>query len=247
MIEIIGGQWAANETKTFMINGEYLEILEAQYPCDVMLMDKSGAQLSIMRSSEASFFSRPKEGFQAVQITSANAQSIRIFIGSGDAGTRRISSTVAVIDGGRARTIANAAFLSNAQIAGFAANYGHVQLFNPAASGKRAIVEAIGLYSVGACVIDITDTAVQLASLNAAPQAKLLGGVASAMENRSQANAAFLGPVNSMMTVGLQATQQLFVKLAEPIIIPPGRALLVRDTTANQQFGAIFEYFEETI
>jgi hypothetical protein len=230
-----------------MINGEYLEILEAQYPCDVMLMDKSGAQLSIMKSSEASFFSRPKEGFQAVQITSANAQSIRIFIGSGDAGTRRISSTVAVIDGGRARTVANAAFLSNAQIAGFAGNYGHVELFNPAASGKRAIVESVGLYSIGACVVDIADTNLQLASLNAYPQAKLLGGAASVMEYRSQANATLLGPVQSLMTVGLQASQQLFVKLAEPIIIPPGRGLIVRDTTQNQQFGAIFEFFEETI
>jgi hypothetical protein len=250
MIEIIGGAWAANETKTFVINGEYLEILEAQYPCDVMLMDKSGAQLSIMRSSEASFYSRPKEGFQTVQITSAQAQLIRIFIGSGDAGTRRISSTVQVVDGERTRGIAGAAYMATPfQGPPGAGLQSSVQLWNPPGSGRRLMVGQLRVasdtaqgivvgYIAGACATDVTATRVA---------SRLSGGAVGVAQARVQP-AASLGAVPVVMNFTVQASQdQVFVPKGAPFVVLPGFGLTVQAAAFNSSLLGVFEFFEEVI
>lgn len=106
MIEIIRAAFNAGEIKTFLMQGEYLEILEAAFPVDVCMMDRSGAQLSIMRNAEASYFSRPGK-YEAIQITSATAQTVRVFVGSGDAGMRRFTGDVKIIGGEDSKTLEN--------------------------------------------------------------------------------------------------------------------------------------------
>lgn len=250
MIEIIGGLWAANETKTFVINGEYLEILEAQYPCDVMLMDKTGAQLSIMRRSEASFFSRPKEGFQTVQITSVQPQQIRVFIGSGDAGTRRISSTVSVIDGARARVDANVAnAVALVMSAPGVGNYAATQLFNPAGSGRRLVVNALSL-SLGTA---------SGANIYFATAALTVNFSASTSCKKSQAAAASAVPWVQALTVAPVFTYGLLQQVGgspgvytpwrptEPLIVMPGFGLNIAAQNTDTGLYSNFEWFEEVI
>lgn len=251
MIEIIGGLWAAGETKTFHINGEYLEILDAQYPCDVMLMDRQGAQLSVMRSSEASFFSRPKEGFNTVQITSQQAQSIRVFVGSGDAGTRRISSTVQVVDGGRSRTVAGAAFMFSAATSGLAGKFAALQLFNPAASGKRLVVKSTR-YSQGASgqygLVWQSATLATVAAGSLVP--KLLSGPASAAVgcyDNNLATAAFASPFLSLVSANLAVNAVDTQTFAEPLVVMPGQGLIWFTTVANTSITASAEYVEESL
>lgn len=252
MIEIISGVWAAGETKTFHINGEYLEILEAQYPCDVMLMDRQGAQLSIMRSSEASFFSRPKEGFNSVQITSAQAQTIRIFVGSGDAGTRRISSTVSVIDGGRARSNAGTAFGGCASISGVAAKYTAVQLWNPAGSGKNVIVNQLSSAANAAGNIYLVPSfaALSINSSTRVANKKLVAGGGAGSAQLYLDNLAALpvsGATPVLIDLAVAANQLAYWKPTEPVLVPPGAGLTaVHDIVATQLFGN-FEWFEEAI
>lgn len=250
MIETISGTWAAGELKTFHINGEYLEVLDAQYPLDIMLMDKVGSQLSVMNNSEASFFSRPKEGFSTVQIKSVQAQFIRVFVGSGDAGTRRISSTVQVVDGERARAVAGAAYMATPfQGPPGAGLQSSVQLWNPAGSGRRLMVGQIRVasdtaqgilvgYIGGACATDLTATRVA---------SRLSGGAVGVAQARVQP-AASLGAVPVVMNFTVQVSQdQVFVPKGAPFVVLPGFGLTVQAAAFNSSLLGVFEFFEEVI
>lgn len=245
MIEIIKGTWAAGETKTFVINGEYLELLDAQYPCDVFLMNQVGAQLSVMRDCEASFFSKPSGGFATVQITSAQAQFLRFFVGSGDAGTRRISSTVQVVDGGRARTLANSAFMGAVGKTLLAANNTHVQLWNPVGSGKNVIVKA---YSVGATSpggINLGFNTAALATLQNQGVSKMGGGAAAAAQLRAENSTTnyFVGSTSDSFYV--QAVVSIQRVLQEPLVIAPGRGFVA--SVGAVDLTCVFEWVEEAI
>lgn len=248
MIEIIAGAWAAGETKSFMINGEYLEILEAQYPCDVMLMDKAGAQLSIMKSSEASFFSRPREGFQTVQIYSAQAQTIRVFIGSGDAGTRRISSTVQIVDGNKARVMAGGAYAWRTVAGASAGNVSMVQLWNPPGSGKRVIVDSLHVSSsVPSSVYFGIDGNALSANSSIVPYNMASGGASSASTLAKFQYVPALQALNWFGSLSFSAGGNNPVPLVRPFILNPGSGLVLSTDSVNDTLGGFAQFFEETI
>jgi len=249
MIEIIDGTWLAGETKTFHINGERLEILDAQYALDVYLMDKSGAQLSIMKKSEASFFSQPKEGFNSLQIYSAQAQYIRFFVGSGDAGTRRISSTVSVVDGGRARVNAGVAYAAGIDVTAVAAKQSCVQLWNPAGSGKRLVLGQLAVISSSASSVACYPASAALSFVAVPPVVnKLLGGPVGVAQARiDQLAAAPVYTYGVAQTLGSQLSASAFWKPTEPMVILPGFGMNVVLNAANVNLSAGFEWFEEAI
>lgn len=247
MIEIISGTWAAGELKTFHINGEYLEVLDAQYPLDIMLMDKTGAQLSIMNNSEASFFSRPKEGFNTVQIKSTQAQFIRIFVGSGDAGTRRISSTVQVIDGERQRTNAGVMFTASCTASGGAATFPLCQLWNPVGSGKRLVLGAVGVGSPVSMSVNIW-SAVAAATTDISANFilnKLLGSAVGAAQVRVMPAAAL--PTTSGFGVTIPAYGYVPWKPTGVIVVSPGVGVNFAGGVVNQALTVNLEWFEEAI
>lgn len=248
MIEIIGGVWAAGETKTFHINGGYLEILEAQYPVDVMLMDKAGAQLSIMRGSEASFFSRPQEGFNTIQIMSPQAQTVRVFVGSGDAGTRRTAGVVSVVDGGKARTLAGVAFMGNVSFAGVASQYSHVQLWNPAVSGRNLVVGQIQCNGVVAQGVSLRAHNAALAALFSVPPSKRIGAAASVAEFRTASASGYIPAGADVVAFSIQASATVQYKPTEPIVIPPGQGLvLFANNVQAALLAATFDFYEDAI
>jgi len=247
MIEIIDGTWLVGETKTFHINGEYLELLDAQYQCDVYLMDKSGAQLSVMKKCEASFFSKPTGGFNTVQIYSAQAQYIRFFVGSGDAGTRRISSTVQVVDGERARTNAGVMFTASCTATGGASTYPVCQLWNPANSGKRLVLGAVGMGSPVAQSINVWSANVAGTNDISANFVlnKLLGSPVGAGQVRTSAVGAL--PTTSGFGVTIPASGYVPWKPTGVIVINPGMGVNFSGGVTNQSITANFEWFEEAI
>lgn len=248
MIEIIDGTWAAGETKTFHINGEYIELLDAQYQCDVFLMDAAGAQISVMRKCEASFFSKPSGGFRTVQITSAQAQYIRFFVGSGDAGTRRISSTVQVVDGNRARSLAGASFSFRPNTVGAAGQFPVSQLWNPAGSGKRVIVDQLTLTASVATSILWAVNAVAAPTLAADQGVNLLGGGAAPATTQVRTDVpAALQALNWFGSVGVPANQTIVVNPRRPWVLPPGFGLYIQSAAANLTISGMGEFFEELI
>lgn len=246
MIEIIKGAFAAGEVKTFLIQGEYLEILEAAYPIDVAMLDRSGAQLSFMRNAEASYYSRPGR-YEVVQVTSAQAQTVRIFVGSGDAGTRKTSGDVSVIDGARTRTLAGVAFAGFGSVGPLSANESYLQLWNPAGNTKQLNVRALRFGSSTATTFFVNFNSVELTTFQKKGKSKLSGGVESTSEIRSQISASSLPGFGELFIEACPVGITREIKIAEPIIVLPGFGLIVRTGTVNQDLYSNFEYYEEAI
>ncbi|WP_175771716.1 hypothetical protein [Burkholderia ambifaria] len=156
----------------------------------------------------------------------------------------RISGDVNVLDGGKSRTLANVAFAGFSASAAVAAAYSRLQLWNPANSGKRVVVEAMWLWSQAAATILLQDSTAALANTYEAASPKLLGGTAGAalcMYDTTAAQPA----TPSIMAVQVVAQQLQIVKFAEPIVVPPGHGLLAASQGVNMTATANFEWYEE--
>lgn len=247
MIEILTENLAAGELKTFVMQGEYLEILDAQYPLDVYLMDRSGGQISTMRKAEASFFSRPGR-FECIQLQSTTAQTVRFFVGSGDAGTRRSAGVVQVVDGGLARTRGGSAFSSGASLnPATVTNNAGLQLWNSASAGGRSlVVEQVSAFcNVAGVGLNLRLDTVQLGAVSGFAASKLAGGADSTIAQlRTQEGTAWSGKTIGTLAVPTSLSLQTFVP-KEPIVLPPGYGLAVIDTgTANHTTWVNFEHYE---
>lgn len=246
MIEIIKGSFFAGEVKTFLIQGEYVEILECAYPIDVAMMDRSGAQLSTMRNAEASYFSRPGK-YEVIQVTSASAQTVRLFVGSGDAGTRRTSGDVSVIDGEKNRTLAGGMFTGNPfNAVPVVDQYGVNQLWNPAASGKNLIVVASSVtgsssqfhYAFGVAQVATDQTAIAVIN-------KKGDGVAGVAKT-GYGNFAAIEP-KRLFGGGVTVNGLTNWPLRGALVVPPGYGLNCWDESVNHSIATNFEWFEEVI
>lgn len=249
MIEILSGTWAAGEVKTFMVSGEYFEILDAQYPCDVYLMDKAGAQLSTMKGAEASFFTKPSPGFNTVQVYSQQAQALRFFVGSGDAGTRRISSTVQVVDGNVARSKAGAAFLMRMTSGGNATDAAVAMLWNPAGTGKRAVIDALQVSTniAGAIIMGFVAAANGISD-PARLRSTLGGGTPVSVMEARYYTMPFAQVFDYAGATYAAANLAINVDLKRPLVLLPGQGFIIRtDNQANAAITGIAQFYEETI
>lgn len=167
-----------------------------------------------------------------------------LMIGTGDFFDQRISGTVDVIDGGKARTLGNQAFLATSYQGAVAAQYPHVQLWNPAGSGKQIIVEAFAAASATAGGWQLRSAVAALTTLGAVPASKKVGGASGIGQVRTVANAVAQG-VDIMMQGYLQASTLYEKKLVEPIVLGPGTGINIMANALNVDITASFEYFEE--
>jgi hypothetical protein len=171
-----------------------------------------------------------------------------ILAGSFDYRDDRISGTVDVLDGGKARTLANMAFIGGASCPNGASVYAKTQLWNPAGSGKRLIVSSITVMAtVSAGLIQARSSTAKLSVTEAtpAPNSKLLGGAPSLVAVMChEQNAALTDPLLSGATVNVNVPYTMQFK--EPVIVTPGTGLTVNGTI-NQDLVAYYEYIEEAI
>jgi len=75
--------------------GNYFHLLETESAVDVRFF-KNGAIFAEAIGMEGGFFSQPRGGFDAVEIASASAQSIKFAISDGTGGYNRTTGTVQV-------------------------------------------------------------------------------------------------------------------------------------------------------
>ncbi|MFM2450112.1 MAG: hypothetical protein RIS44_2562 [Pseudomonadota bacterium] len=98
MIETLSASFSAGETKTFTVSGEYFELTDAPSSgVNVVLSDRSGAQVSSIRNSGPGIYVKPGR-YEVIQITSTLAQDVGWIIADGDAGTRRLAGAVSIVD-----------------------------------------------------------------------------------------------------------------------------------------------------
>lgn len=171
-----------------------------------------------------------------------------LIAGLGEFTSDRIIGTVRVIDSARDRTLAGVSFLGAVYAAGAAAVNARVQLWNPPGSGRRAIVKQMKIGSTANSPFNVYVATAAEANAYASPANpvnKLLGGAASVMEHRYDNIVAL--PAGAIVLSGnvIANDETQWYRFAEPVILPPGYGLLVRNVTVNQPITACFDFYEE--
>jgi hypothetical protein len=165
-----------------------------------------------------------------------------VVIGDGEIQDSQVAGMVSVIDGGKARTLADVAKAGSFWCGQLAGNYSHVQLWNPPGSGKNLIVEQVGIVSdVTTIGISMVLYNTQLTSLYAGAVSKKSGGAVSVSSGYYQTNASQLGGAANLFLLN---HGNLFIP-KEPIIVTPGYGLVVRGQGMAQGVQGSFEFYEE--
>jgi hypothetical protein len=211
---------------------------------------KSGTGLIRVKTDKGGYVDLlPGQGVWGVEFSSLNVQDKSgaanagvILAGGFDFRDDRISGSVEVIDGGRDRTLANRAFWGQAGVGVVAAQYPHVQLFNPAASGVNVYIPSIVVSSGTAGFVGIGVQFAALDFVNFGTSKKVGGSAAKSEVQRRNINIKTWGAQFTSRQV--QANVSVEKKLAEPILLTPGWGAVVWHETVATDLSAEFEFIE---
>lgn len=172
-----------------------------------------------------------------------------ILAGDFDFRDDRITGTVDVVDGGKARTLAGLAYMASNALTSAAAQYPSIQLWNPPGSGRNLVVEKISAAHTSQGLIDMGRTSAPIGAAFKAPTNKNLsiaGG--SVAQCRYQSSAALPMVAADVMFNSIVAGMALvLLPLNEPIVVGPGMGLCIMSEVQNVALNASFEYFEEAL
>lgn len=205
--------------------------------------------ISVRTSGGGSVDLLPGQGIWNVEFSSLTvkdksglANAGVIVAGAFDYRDDRIAGSVEVIDGGRARTMANLAYMATGSRGAAPGLLGHFQFWNPAGSGRNVLIEQI---IVGSALTDKIAMGFKNATLltpvgNIPISKRSSGGVASVIVCYAEDNAASQYPVSLA-----SLSPNTILPLKEPMCIEPGFGLIFRGTQLNQDFSVSLEFFEE--
>lgn len=250
MIEIVSATFAAGEVKQFHMLGSYLELLDVPYAVDVELHNREGVILSRMNNAEASFYNQGQD-FATVQIRSAQAQTLRFFIGDSAAGTRRSAGVVQVVDSAFALTRAGQAFAPYYAYTPAAGTLAHIQIQNPAGSGRllevNSLVIGVGA-AMGMGVALLSGAPLANAAGAVAYQSKVAsGGGAGVGQVRFQDNAAILAGPRQIFGNVFAAQGSIRQDYKAPIVLLPGDSIVAYGGAAAVSLTFAAEVVERVI
>jgi hypothetical protein len=191
------------------------------------------------------------EKFRGLQVQDASGQInvVKILIADRGFVDDRVTGEVSVIDGGKARTYGGGAFLASVNIGPVAAQLSHLQLFNPAGSGKNVILSAFsvssatsGLLVIGRYNVPLTTSLAVTTAVN-----KLAGGAAGVSQLRSQNSVGNLIVGSPMYLPNIAASTTFVCNLKEPFLIIPGTGIVLEHNSVNTDLAAGFEFYEEPL
>lgn len=218
----------------------------------ITLKNLSGSDEVILRPGQS--FDLGREG-QNVQWLIGNYRGEgtivgRLLMGDGSFSDNRISGAVEVIDGGKARTLSGMAFAGAfGSVVPAAGTYARVVLFNLAASPKVGIVGAVGLSGTNAVTVNVGRLSSELATAISSGRGKHF----KADSGSSNIRASTDSTASTMGEMGYVPTWQLSVSAngkdlwmpREPLVIPPGRGVVLWATVPGVAFAGSFEWFED--
>jgi hypothetical protein len=170
-----------------------------------------------------------------------------LLIGDGEFFDNRISGTVEVIDGGKARTLGNIAFSAPSYCGAVAAQYAYAQLWNPVGSGKNIVISQLNASSASAGAIHFVKETVMRPNLNAAqPINKKIGAAQASVVQMRRENTTVLNS-DDLAWQYVSANASFLYRLTEPIVVPPGTGVAIFNGAVGSDSGATYEYYEESI
>lgn len=210
----------------------------------VLVLSALGGQVEVTTDKGDKFKLLEGQGFDSESTDGFNWIMVRNLQAVANAGTifagdeffidRRITGTVSVVDSAKERTRANLAFMDYGfQTASINTNTPSVQLWNPAGSGKRAIVNSLTVSVSGAnSFINVAISATQASALRNAARSKLSGGALASTQVRVQDGAVLFGSAYIARAI-LVNVPQVFT-FATPVVLLPGYGL-----SASPDAGAV--------
>lgn len=166
-----------------------------------------------------------------------------VSIGEGWIDDNTITGDVNVIDGGLSRALSGLAFIGTDVCSAAAAQYPHVQLWNPAESGKNVYVPAFSVSVAVAQVVNVGSLTTGITTTAADFGPKLFGAAAGVASVRSQSIGTIVitKKINGMF---IAANGSYDFQLREPIVLGPGVGLVLVGGTVNTTITGNFEWFE---
>ena len=251
MIEIFKINLDANESRELALAGEYFEVRNAVFSIELIeIMDKSGGMVSRLESPEESDFVKPG-AFQLIRIKNGPvAQTCKFFVGTGDAGSRRPSGILQIVDNGISKTKKSQTFMGVLTQPNVAGAYSNVSIQNPIGSGVTVSIKAyrISVTQNDGVLCSITNQT--LTTNNGTFFSKLSGGQRSKALNRGQNSwGVHLGGVDTianrsdqyLCTAGLS---QIIV-LQEPIVLYEGYSYIFVGNNVTTGVSVTVEFYEE--
>lgn len=219
----------------------------------ITLKNLSGSDEVILRPGQSFDLGR---GSQNVQWLIGNYKGQgtivgRLLMGDGAFSDNRISGSVEVIDGGRARTLSGSAYSGAfGSVASTAGAYTRVLLCNLISSQRIAIVEAVALSGVNAVTVNVGRLTGELGSPVSAGRSKYFKTDSGSTSVRASSDST----VSTMGENGYVPLWQLSIAAngkdlwtpREPIVLNPGNGVVLWATVPGVAFAGSFEWFEES-
>lgn len=242
---------SAAAPQTFLIPGKFLEIIDAPYPFSIQIFDIFGNAMADggLVNAESGLFVdlRDNGGWGSIQVVSAQAQTVKLLIGSMMGGSRRQPGVVQVVDGSRARVLSGTVYTAAFSIAAAAGQRPKAGLWNPAATGRRAVVKRVyAASSVATDTLILGILTVPLGTLDLTTVNKLTGAGASTNIRRTfESTAGNTGTTVALLNVTGNKTEAF--QFDDPWILNPGTGLIVQSVTDASTITVTVEFMEDLI
>ncbi len=234
--------FTAGQTKNYTKPGAFFKLFRTTAPVNVKLF-KAGQIIAQEDGVEAGL--ALDEVFDSFSIESATAQSVSWFVARGQVTYDRTVGEVSIVDGGKARSLADVAFLGITESPALAANYSTCQLWNAAANTKRVILEALLISSPVAGQLLIYSDTVARAQGPYNGFSKRFGGGALSQAKLYYENNGGVPGTNCVSLLHLVANQTLVWSPREPVVLLPGQGIQVTHAVVNTKLDLTAEWWEE--
>lgn len=216
---------------------------------------RSGTGVITVRTSKGgSVDLLPGQGVWNVEFTSltikdkSGAQNAGVILaGDFDFHDDRITGTVDVVDGGKARSLSGSAFSLTFKTDPAAGMTSRLGLWNPSAN-KNVVIESIAMSAAAA--LSVTIYKGPLLNWPAGAGAPKSQGSAAASVAQASADAlvsTFTPGTQSMWSLSVAASGKDIWVPKEPIILTPGTGIVMWAQAWNMGFNGSFEWFEEAV
>lgn len=248
---------APNQTRQLEAHGTYFYYYDGGAggaDATVSIKEDTGGSNIILKPGQAYRLpdsSRPAVRWSVSNYTGGGTIIGRVVIGSGEITDNRVTGSVEVIDGEKARTMAGGNYYGQPYTANVAGQYPFVQLYNPVGSGKNLIVQDVmtqsgNLVGGNMYMTNAAPWANDLSSVRI--QNKKGGAPVGAAQVRMKTSATYeTFPLGLMNGLAMQAGVLLQLNIKGSIVVPPGYGLCVVATLVNVDLGANFQWYEDPI
>ncbi|PCJ37692.1 MAG: hypothetical protein COA75_02950 [Cellvibrionales bacterium] len=227
----------------------FFMLLETVGPVDVEIQSGEGRISEMAEGVESGFREKAISGndkINKVIFASSIDQKIKFGHSVRDADNRKVTSTVAVVDGAITRAKAGRSFTQSLSQVGAASLYNYIQLSNPAGSGVDLIVTAVSAINYSSASAFIVETGTgELITLEAGAASKNVGDPPDPLiESRSEQSASVMAASNMFVFQGA-AGAKLGVGLEDPIVVPQGEHISMRAGVVNNNTWMGMQYHHE--